>query len=274
MREAAPLAGISLAAERQGGVTHMVNPSNHVDQQGVIWNQNASGAWSYRDAGGQWIPSPPPPAGWLTGPASDQRGPPEGVIVPPTPGPAKKRKAWPWIVVGAVVVLVIIIVATAGGKKSTPPAASGATATTAAPPTTAAPGTPGLNQVAKDGDFAFTVKGMQCGVTSVGNGPVTEAAPAGSQWCLVTMSVTNDKATSQDFFASNQYAIDSKGRQFSADDTAIIYLPGNDSAAFSAINPGITVSAVVPFQLSTSDSIKQLVLHDSAFSGGVTVNVG
>jgi hypothetical protein len=48
----------------------------------------------------------------------------------------------------------------------------------------------------------------------------------------------------------------------------------NASAAFSAINPGITVSAVVPFQLSTSDSIKQLVLHDSAFSGGVTVNVG
>jgi len=246
-------------------------PSNHVDRNGVIWNQNASGAWSYLDTAGQWIPSPPPPAGFLVGPA-----PPQSVSGAPVPAgppgaPAKQRKAWPWVVGGVVALLAVIVaVAAASSKKNTPPAADSATTTTS---TTAAPGNPGLNQVAKDGDFAFTVKGMQCGVTTIGNPPITESAPAGTQWCLVTMTVSNDKATGQEFFAANQYAVDSSGKQLSPDDSAVAYLPG-DSNAFATINPGVTVTAVVPFQLSATDHIKQVILHDSPFSGGVTVDVG
>jgi hypothetical protein len=93
-----------------------------------------------------------------------------------------------------------------------------------APPVTAAPvtapRTPGLNQVVKDGDFAFTVTGMQCG-----------------------------------------------------DSSALFYLPGGSSSEIAQVNPGISVTATIPFQLSSNDSIKSLELHDSAFSNGVSVTV-
>jgi hypothetical protein len=146
-----------------------------------------------------------------------------------------------------------------------------------APPVTAAPvtapRTPGLNQVVKDGDFAFTVTGMQCGVTHVGSDSFGQDAPAGSQWCMVTMNVTNDKTTAQTFFASNQKAINAAGSQLSADSSALFYLPGGSSSEIAQVNPGISVTATIPFQLSSNDSIKSLELHDSAFSNGVSVTV-
>lgn len=134
---------------------------------------------------------------------------------------------------------------------------------------------PHIGQVAKDGDFAFTVTAVQCGVTQVGDGDFGETAPAGSQWCLATMNVKNDKSEGQTFFASNQKAIDDHGNQLSADDAAILYLPNDAAAESSSVNPGVSVSVVVPFQLPTTRRIAKFELHDSAFSGGVSVyNVG
>ena len=89
------------------------------------------------------------------------------------------------------------------------------------------------------------------------------------------MTVKNDKTSVQTFGATNQYAIDGKGRQLSADGGAIVYVPNDSQAEFSTVNPGVSISVVVPFQLATSDHIAKFVLHDSFFSGGVTVyNVG
>lgn len=135
---------------------------------------------------------------------------------------------------------------------------------------------PHIGQVAKDGDFAFTVKSVQCGVTQLGTSTfLGESAPAGSQWCLVSMTVKNDKSTSQSFFASNQYAIDAHGHKLSATSSALFYIPNDSAAELSTVNPGVSISAVVPFQLASTDTISKFELHDSAFSGGVTVyNVG
>jgi hypothetical protein len=197
--------------------------------------------------------------------------------------PNKKNRMGLWIGLGVgVVVLVIIIAAVAGGSKNkttnatasttTPPTVA-ATATTAATvSTTTAPSSSGLNKVAKDGDFAFTVTNAQCGLTTIGSEP--QSAPPGTQWCVYTMTVANDKSTSQDFFAANQKAIDANGKQLSADTTALIYMDNGGASEDSTINPGVSITAMVPFQLSASDSVKQLVLHDSAFSGGVKVTVG
>lgn len=146
----------------------------------------------------------------------------------------------------------------------------GGTANTLAPTTTAPP-TPHIGQVAKDGDFAFTVTNVQCGITQVGTSTFGTTAPSGSQWCLVSMSVANDKTHSQLFSASNQYAIDASGKKLSADTGAIFYLPNDSQALDTTVNPGVHITAVVPFQLASSDTIAKFELHDSAFSGGVTV---
>jgi hypothetical protein len=100
---------------------------------------------------------------------------------------------------------------------------------------------------------------------------VTEAAPAGTQWCLVTMSVKDDKTQSQDFFASNQFAYDGKGRKLSADSGALLYVDSGPNALISSINPGVSITTTVPYQIPTTSKIKRFELHDSAFSGGVTV---
>lgn len=46
---------------------------------------------------------------------------------------------------------------------------------------------------------------------------------------------------------------------------------GDQDAA--QVNPGITIIALVPFQIPRGDRITRLVLHDSAFSAGVIVTV-
>jgi Domain of unknown function (DUF4352) len=132
----------------------------------------------------------------------------------------------------------------------------------------------GIGHVVKDGDFAFVVKSIECGAKAdaavAGSDGFGETVPAGAQECLVTMTVTDDKGTAQTYFASNQYAYDGK-TQFSADSDATIYL--SDSNDDTQVNPGITITVVVPFQIPSKDTITSLDLHDSAFSGGVTVNV-
>jgi hypothetical protein len=181
----------------------------------------------------------------------------------------RKKRSWLLGIIGVVVLIIILVNVTSGHSTPTNDAASASTA----PPTTAS-GTPGLNQVALDGDFAFTVTSMQCGLTTIGQNGITKSAPAGSQWCLVNMTVKNDKTVSQTFFSTNQKAIDAHGVQLSADTDAVLYLPNDTNTVSAEVNPGVTIKVTVPFQLASTDSIKQVVLHDSAFSDGVTVNVG
>ena len=132
----------------------------------------------------------------------------------------------------------------------------------------------GVGTKVYDGDFAFVVNNVNCGAAAaaaVNGGGFGENVPAGAQECLVSMTVTNDKSQAQTFFDSNQYAYDAQNRQFSADTTGSIYLKGDQDA--TQVNPGVTINAVVPFQIPANDSIVKLELHDSAFSNGVEVSL-
>jgi len=131
--------------------------------------------------------------------------------------------------------------------------------------------TPHIGQVAKDGNFAFKVVSVQCGTTTLGTEPLTTTAPAGSQWCLANMEVKNIKGDSRAFSASDQYAFDGKNRKLDADAGSIIYMPNGSSSIFETVNPGVIITVTVPYQMPTTSKIKKFELHDSPFSGGVTV---
>ena len=215
---------------------------------------------------------------------------------------AKAQALRPWYKrpkrVTLVVLVTIIVISIASNssnpKKSSPAAASSnassttvakkkATSTTEVSKTTSTTvavtkatvaSVSGIGQVVKDGDFAFVVKSVLCGAqaaAAVNSGGIGETVPSGALECIVTMTVTNDKSQAQTFFDSNQYAYDAKGRQFSADSNGSIYLTGDQDG--NQINPGITVTAPVPFQIPAGDTIVKMVLHDSAYSGGVTVRI-
>jgi hypothetical protein len=130
------------------------------------------------------------------------------------------------------------------------------------------------SQIAHDGDFAFQVKSIGCGqaeAQAVYNDPdITGNMPAGTQECIVKLRVTDDKNVAQTFFDSNQYAYDAQGQQLTADDNGM-YLTGDKDG--TQLNPSVSITALVPFNIPSGDTITQLQLHDSEFSGGVTVNL-
>jgi hypothetical protein len=96
---------------------------------------------------------------------------------------------------------------------------------------------------------------------------------AQGQFCLVTLKVANIGKEAQTFDGSNQKAYGADGAQFSADDTAGIYANDNDDAFLNDINPGNSVTGTVVFDIPKTAKLAKLELHDSAFSGGVTVAV-
>lgn len=156
--------------------------------------------------------------------------------------------------------------------RSTPTTDSPAPATTQV--TTPPPPATQIGQTVKDGDFAFVVHGISCGASAaaaVNDGGFGETVPAGAQECLVAMSVTDDKGTAQTFFDSNQYGYDAAGHQYSADSSGSLYLSNSNDG--TQVNPGITISAIVPFQIPSSVHLVKLDLHDSMFSGGVSVRL-
>jgi integrase/recombinase XerC len=205
-------------------------------------------------------PQPPqPPRGYY-------QPPPGYYQQPPRPKKHTGRNVFLFLA-GGLVVLVILGAALGGGKSTAPPAAG-----TSSPVAAAVPATPGLRQVARDGDFAFTVERVSCGAAAaraVDGGGFGEKVPAGARECIVTMLVADDKGTAQTFFDSAQYAYDARGRQFSADTNGSVFLHGDQDG--TQLNPGIAITARVPFQIPARDRIVRLMLHDSAFSMGVAV---
>ena len=212
------------------------------------------------------------------GPAP-QWQPPQGYQQPMPPGwqqyqqPPPRRKWGPLKVTGIgcggllLLIFVVTVVGAAagsGGGGGSSPGSSPAGAEQAV----------SAGQVAYDGDFAFRYKGMLCGAQAandVYNAPdITGSKPAGTRECIIELKVTDDKSQAQTFFDSDQYAYDASGRQFTADDNGT-YLTGDKDD--TQINPDVSITALVPFNIPAGDQITRLVLHDSEFSGGVTVNI-
>lgn len=124
----------------------------------------------------------------------------------------------------------------------------------------------------RDGKFEFTVTSVKCGVTSVGDSIL--GTKAQGQFCLVALKVTNIGKEPQYFSDDNQKAFGTDKSQYSADSEAGMYANGDNQVLLNEINPGNSVTGTVVFDVPKTAKLASLQLHDSAFSGGVTVNVG
>lgn len=152
------------------------------------------------------------------------------------------------------------------------PAASAATAAVAKPaPKPAAKPASQLGKAVRDGKFEFTVRSVKCGISVVGDNPYIQEKAQG-QFCAVQLSVENIGDEPQSMFADNQYAFDTKGRKFSANSMASM-ADESSQVLWEEINPGNTVKGKVYFDLPKGAKLTSLELHDSAFSGGVTVRL-
>lgn len=229
--------------------------------------------------------TPPPPA--------SQPPPPEQPSGRDAKAQAKADKAYakaqrPWYKKKRIMIpLVIVVLAIAGAAGSSTddsgdPVASDNDST--AEPDTAdttaaedggdeeAPETTGIGSEARDGKFAFTVNGIECGSDSVGQDFMQEDAQG--KYCLLDVRVENIGDEAQFLFADNQYLYDADGREFSADSMATIAANGDGSGVFAdEINPGNSVEGVIVFDVPEGAEIVRAELHDSALSGGVEVDL-
>lgn len=130
----------------------------------------------------------------------------------------------------------------------------------------------GVGEPAADGQFTFTVKDVKCGVKQVGPDMLEEKAQG--QFCLVTMDVANTGDSAQIFDAGSQMGTTDTGAEVEADGTASLMANSEADSFLEEINPGNTLkSVVVVYDIAPDQKLQTVILHDSPFSGGVTVSV-
>lgn len=127
---------------------------------------------------------------------------------------------------------------------------------------------PGLGDAVRDGNFEFTVNEVETGLTTIGEG-LTQESPQG-QFVLIRISVTNIGDQGATMFDSAQTLIDEQGREHSTS-SASIWL--DEGLWLDEINPGNSVSGVLLYDIPTDATPTSLELHDSMFSGGVTISL-
>lgn len=183
----------------------------------------------------------------------------------------------------ALLVLGVVVSALGGGGDTTTPSVAGTAPATGAPTTAIAPATKApvakapkakaaatIGTPVRDGKFEFTVTKVQTGVASVGEDVLAQKAQG--RFVLVHVTVKNIGDQGQTLLDSDQKLLDATGREFSTDTGAGILIKGND-VFLNQINPGNSVSGTLVYDMPKDATPASIELHDSMFSGGVTVSL-
>ena len=180
--------------------------------------------------------------------------------------PFYKKKRF--ILLAAIALIVIIVVATnSGGNSSNGDGSNGGGSSSGGSASAA-----GLNQPVRDGKFEFNVNSVDCSQATLGTSGIT--TQANGTFCLVSVKVANIGNEAQTLDATSQVAYDAQGSKFSTDTEAAFYLDNAGSALFEQLNPGTSVVGTLVYDVPAGTTLTKLELHDSMFSGGVTVNIG
>ena len=181
-------------------------------------------------------------------------------------------------VIGVLMVIGIIGAATSNNK--TPSTAASTTNTSSnsnsSSSSTASSTIPKINQQANDGKFGFTVTAFQCGVTQIiqSDNQYEVASPQG-QYCEMSLTVKNISTVSQTFDDSSQYIYDSSNKQYSDDSNGTIAANPSSSQFMDlpTVNPGVSISGVLAFDIPKGVTPTYAMLHDSSASDGVKVSL-
>jgi len=137
------------------------------------------------------------------------------------------------------------------------------------------PSPPGLNQPADDGKFEFVVSALKCGQHNLVNDNEFENATAQGQFCVLSVSIKNIGSVAQTFDYSAQFLYDANPNVYSAssDGTEAANPSGSRCWSYASINPGVSQSCNVAFDVPASFQAVGAVLHDASVSDGVKVGL-
>ncbi|WP_330182152.1 DUF4352 domain-containing protein [Nocardia sp. NBC_01503] len=196
-------------------------------------------------------------------PHPGQLPPQQGYPQYPTPPAPKKSHTLRTILI---ILAVIVAVCGIGGALM-----SKGSSSSSSPGTDPNKPLPGLNTPVRDGKFEFVITAVQSGVKTLGDNEFLQKTAQGT-YTVVSISITNTSDKPYGFSPSDQYVFDAKNRKFSNDPTAAINLQ-SDTSLYANLNPGNTITAQVVYDLPADSAPDHMVLHDSMFSGGVTVSL-
>ena len=196
---------------------------------------------------------------------------------PPLPTPPAPKAGWSTrrkVVVGIVVGFILLTIGAGigGSDQQAPTAAQASTKKPAAEAPITAPKdkVPGIGDPASDGQFTFVVQSVECGESSIGSGLFAEDAQG--EYCLVNMKVKNTGDVSQMMDSSSQIMFIGN-KEYAPSSDAVLALDESENFFLEEINPGNSVEGVMVFDIPKGGKPDRLELHDSLFSGGVTVNI-
>lgn len=128
-----------------------------------------------------------------------------------------------------------------------------------------------MGQSVRDGKFSFVIKSIQCGATTIGDSVSTDTALG--KFCIVRLSVTNIGKVANTVDTSSQKLLDSNGTRYDAQFSAGANLPGNSEFEGMNLNPGLSVSGAIVFDVPKTLIPVTLEVHDGSFSGGKQVSL-
>lgn len=136
-------------------------------------------------------------------------------------------------------------------------------------PSTPAAVTGKIGQPVRDGKFTFVVRSVRCGLSTYGGS--LPAMPY-SQFCAVSLAITNDGAKLQTFNALQAKGFIA-GRKYEADVNASGKASTNTFLNNVYINPAGSAKAIVLIDVPAGEQLEVVELHDSIFSRGTSVSL-
>jgi hypothetical protein len=124
----------------------------------------------------------------------------------------------------------------------------------------------------RDGTFEFVVNDVSCGIDELNFGPLGRKARG--QFCVVDVSVQNIGEVPWVFSDTAQYAEAADGTRENASSRAGIVANEGTRVFANAIDGGDKITGKLVFDIPAETTLSTIELHDSIFSGGVTVTVG
>lgn len=131
----------------------------------------------------------------------------------------------------------------------------------------------GLNQWARDGSLAFKVTAIHCGQKSATSAGGFQTDTAQGIFCVLHITIKNIGNQAKTPYDSTQFLYDTQGRQYSADTSADVDLNPGPIWQFTNLNPGLSISGTLWYDVPAGTQIASLQVHDSEFSAGATISL-
>lgn len=193
--------------------------------------------------------------------------PPPGDPPQDDPGASKRRRSLLWLVS---ILAAVFVLCCAGGVTLLIRSVRTSSTAQGFPGNRAPADLPGPGEPVRDGVFEFTVDNVTCGQSQVAADG--RSLRAEGQFCVARLLVRNLAEEARTYFSNYQVGLAADGTSFDADlaaTTVLVTARGEQND--TNLDPGISITTTVVYDVPTGTTLAALELHDSQYSDGTLV---